>query len=121
MSKLRIILIIIFSFLAVSLFGQYQFDSTEIKKIRLIIEDNQYLKAENDSLESKVKLQDRKIFILNSQIAMRDTVIYFKEMQIRDLGVRPALDNSGIKWYTWAGVIISSIAGGIILQTILQK
>jgi hypothetical protein len=55
-------------------------------------------------------------------IAMYDTVINNKEQQIKLLEMKPqqVIQVSETKWYTWAGVIVSSVAAGIVTGLIIK-
>jgi hypothetical protein len=119
--KIIIKLIITLTILSNVSFAQFNFDSVQVKKIRLIIEERDFLKVENDSLISRCKLFDKKISLLNLEIEMQDTIISYKEKQIKLLESKP-IEVREIKthWYTWAGVIVSSIATGLIIGVIIK-
>jgi len=103
-------------------FCQFEFDSTQVKKIRLIIEENKFLQTENDSLNSRVAIYKKSENFYKQITAMQDTIIGNKEKQIRQLEAKPqqVIQINQTKWYTWAGVIISSVCAGIITGLIIK-
>lgn len=103
-------------------FTQFQFDSVQVKKIRLIIEENTFLKTENDSLNSRITLYKKGDYINNLIISMQDSIISNKEKQIKQLESIPqqVTQVNQTKWYVWAGVVISSVCAGIITGLIIK-
>ena len=121
MKKLLIILILILCSNFVHA-QSFEFDSVQVKKLRLIIEENSFLKIENDSLNSRVEIYKRMDFNNKQIISMYDTVIANKEQQIKLLEMKPqqVIQVNQTKWYTWAGVVISSVVAGIITGILIK-
>ena len=117
-SKL-LLTILVFLFVVVNINAQdstFNFTGEQVKKIRLIIEDNKFLKIENDSLYSRVNLYKKLVFNLNEVSSMQDTIILYKEKQIKELEAIPktVVNVNYTKWYVFGGIIVSSIAAGLI-------
>lgn len=123
----KIILLILLLMPAVS-FSQYYLDSAQaIKTIKikaqrdslLIVTD--YLHTENDSLKSGIAIRDLKINAKQNIINMQDTIMLYMEKQIKKLENTPIIkEEIKIKWYVWAGVIVSSICAGMITGFIIK-
>lgn len=116
---------ILFSILIITVsncYSQYNFDSVQVKKINLIIEENKFLNIENDSLKSRCYLYKKALTTQDLIISMQDTIINNKEQQIKELELIPknVVKINHTKWYVFAGIIISSIATGIITGLIIK-
>ena len=122
----KIILLILLLMPAVS-FSQYYLDSAQaIKTIKikaqrdslLIVTD--YLHTENDSLKSGIAIRDLKINAKQNIINMQDTIMLYMEKQIKKLENTPIIkEEIKIKWYVWAGVIVSSILHKVMFQQVI--
>lgn len=121
MNKLFLITILL---IATECFSQFQPpDSIQVKKIiaikaqrdSLLIVTN-YLQTENDSLKAGIAIRDRKISAKQNIIEMQDNIISYMEKQIKKFEDTPIVKEV----VKWAGVIISSIAAGIITGLIIR-
>lgn len=100
----------------------FYFNGREIKNMRLIISERDFLKVENDSLKSRCYLYKKALTTQDLIISMQDTIINNKEQQIKELELIPknVVKINHTKWYVFAGIIISSVATGIITGMILK-
>ena len=115
-----VIIIIISTFKGAN--AQYVFDSTQINKIRLIIEDNKFLKVENDSLSNRCLYYKKILFNSDLIISMQDSIISNKEKQLKQLESIPktVINVNYTKWYIFAGIVLTSISAGLITGLILK-
>jgi len=122
MKIIKTLLIILILIVSSTAYSQFEFDSVQVKKIRLIIEENKFLQVENDSLNSRVVIYKKSENFYKQIVEMQDTIINNKEKQIRQLEMKPqqVIQVNQTKWYTWAGVIVSSVAAGIITGLIIK-
>lgn len=122
MRIIKTLLTISILLISINAFSQFQFDSVQVKKIRLVIEENAFLKVENDSLVSKVDYLKRAGSVSELIISMQDSIILNKEKQIKKLESIPqtVVQENKTKWYVFAGIIISSVSAGIITGLIIK-
>ena len=122
MRIIKTLLTISILLISINAFSQFQFDSVQVKKIRLIIEENAFLKVENDSLVSKVDYLKRAGSVSELIISAQDSIILNKEKQIKQLEAKPqtVVQENKTKWYVFAGIIISSVSAGIITGLIIK-
>lgn len=92
-------------------YPQYQFDSVQVKKIRLVIEENKFLHLENDSLFSQTKLLNRKIDLLKLQSYIKDSIITFHNN-------KPIVKQA--EWYIWLMAVITSLSVGVTTGLLLK-
>jgi len=87
-----------------------------LKQMRLLTIEFDFIKQENDSLYSRVNLYKKLTFNLSEVSSMKDTIILYKEKQIKELEAIPktVVNVNHTKWYVFAGIIVSSIAVGLI-------
>lgn len=119
MNKLFLITFLLISTIC---YSQFNLDSTQARKTIKIKEQRDsllivtdYFQTENDSLKSGIKIRDSKINAKQNIIDMQDTIIMYKDKQINKLENTPIIKEVvRTKWYTWAGVIISSVCAGLI-------
>lgn len=93
-----------------------QFDSLQVKKIRIIIEDNKFLNLYNDSLISNINYLKLKTLTLESDCKQRDSVnqiiIGNKNKEIQELNKTP--------FTTYLLLITTSISVGIITGMLVK-
>lgn len=104
----KTLLIILILLSCSSVYSQYEFDSAQVKKIRLIIEDNKFLTLENDSVKSQ-----NNILKLTNEITVRDckqrdsiNAIIIKNNQVSDC--------TETAWHTWVLFGVSLLSTGIV-------
>ena len=109
-------------------FSQYYLDSAQaVKTIKIkaqrdsLLIVNDFLHTENDSLKSGIAIRDLKINAKQNIINMQDTIMLYMEKRIKKLENTPIIkEEIKIKWYVWAGVIVSSICAGMITGFIIK-
>lgn len=116
MSLRTIKILLTISILLISSNSFAQFDSVQVKKIRLIIEDNKFLNLYNDSLISNNNLLKLKSDILEKDCKQRDSVnsiiLSSKNKQIEELNKTP--------FHTYLLIITTSISIGIITGLLIR-
>lgn len=90
----------------------------ERDSLRIVTEFQQ---TENDSLKSGIKIRDNLLELKDMEIAIQDSTINRKDQQIQKLEMR-GVEIREIKtgFLTWAGVIVSSVAAGMIIGIIIK-
>lgn len=113
---LLFIIFFIFYLSANSQTKEYCFDSIEVKGIRLVFEEKDFLKTFSDSLNSRCSLYKKNISSLNDIIEMQDTIISHKEIQIRKLEAIPQtiIQENKTGFFVFAGIVVSCVAVGLI-------
>ena len=125
MNKLILFILLLLSNVT---FSQYVLDSSQaVKTIKIkaqrdsLLIVNDFLHTENDSLKSGIAIRDLKINAKQNIINMQDTIMLYMEKQIKKLENTPIIkEEIKIKWYVWAGVIVSSICDGMITGFIIK-
>ena len=112
----KTLLIILILLSCSSVYSQYEFDSAQVKKIRLIIEDNKFLTLENDSVKSQ-----NNILKLTNEITVRDCkqrdsinaiIINQKNNQVSDY--------TETEWHTWVLFGVSLLSTGIVTGLLIK-
>ena len=116
---LKSILIAILLLLSINAYAQ--FDSAEVKAIRLIIEQNEYRGVVIDSLGKKVNLLYRRAEFYKTLYETADSVCSLKEQQIIELEKRPAIIENKTSFFTYLAIILSSISAGLITGILIDK
>lgn len=97
-----------------------QFDSAEVKAIRLIIEQNEYRGIMIDSLNKKINMQMRKTDFYKSLYEFTDSISGLKDEQIQLLEKQPVITEK-TPFLTFVAIITSSIAAGLITGVLIAK
>ena len=119
---LTIIFVAIFFGTSFSQDTTFSFTSRQVKNMNLVIEELKFKRIEVDSLTSHIAICKKEISILDLIVSMKDTIINLKEQQIRKLEQTPQTVTtvSNVKFLTWVMVVVSSVAGGLIVGFVLK-
>lgn len=125
MKRKLLLTLILFLFITVNIKSQdsnYYFTGEQVKKLRLIVLERDFLKIEVDSLNNRCELYRNLNLSNNLIIAMQDTVIAIKERQLKIFENTPQITQVIKKtgFLTWVGVIVSSLAGGLVIGYVLK-
>lgn len=119
---MRTLIIIILLSISTVANSQYVFDSVQVKKLNLIIEENKFLNVENDSLNNRVNLYKQALSKDELIISIQDSVMAIKERQLKKFEQTPQITQIVKKtgFWTWCGVVVSSVAVGLITGYVLR-
>lgn len=97
------------------------FDSTELAYIELQFDNAEYYQAKADTLQKMNSSLVKQNSVLEIQNAMKDSIVTWMDFQLKRYENTPIVKEViKTKWYTWLGVIVSSIAAGLITGIIIK-